>query len=289
MSDSAPSIVDEHWLPGQKDVAPVVRDVLRVLLANLLLHPNEAKYRTLREANPTIARAIALPGVRQWLTVCGFVRCGSNADVTYEFRGNGPTLALGDDLLSRFEQAVRVEEPSSSATGRIEQRRSEATTTRAAATPQSPLTSVPKRDRELDVLSPSDPLMEQVSRTVHRKGRLRNAYCDARDTTLRRMTTWRALLCGCPPNNLELHFHTRNSTFMYAFIIHVSADGTNVVHVGPELGYQYASIPGTSHFKKTVFMSEKTVDEAGVVTCIQQEKVCDGCGYCNVPFGSLWV
>ena len=150
----------------------------------------------------------------------------------------------------------------------------------------------PSLCRDADILDKSDPRVEAARRTIHTHGRLRNAFFESKSFQVATMTNGRWLQCACcAPTDLELHWHLRTGNSLYSFTVHLSASGDKVLHLGPELAYQYNNLPGTPHFQQTVLVSRKWMDTTGgelqrLETC---EAVVDACQYCAVSFRTLWT
>ncbi|EPY35299.1 hypothetical protein AGDE_07485 [Angomonas deanei] len=138
----------------------------------------------------------------------------------------------------------------------------------------------------------ADPLKETVRKTLLNTGRIRNCFFDACDFTTRKMIHGCVYECGqgCTHQCIEAHWHLITRNIMYSYIAHISEDGTKVLHLGTEFGYQYNSTPGTPNFRKTLCFSAKQVTESGALVKMEHpNKAVTNCLYCNVVLISLLV
>lgn len=135
------------------------------------------------------------------------------------------------------------------------------------------------------------PFVELSRRTIHLTGRLRNASFQAKHYTLTRMTHARSYLCHCPADHLEAHWHVVSGNLLYAYVVHLTADATAVVHTGEEHSYQYDSLPGSATFQKYLMLTVKKVDsETGKLEMLKHvQKAVEVCAYCGVPLKHLFL
>ena len=138
-------------------------------------------------------------------------------------------------------------------------------------------------------------LIEVTRKTLHFTGRLRNYSFDAKHYSLRRMNHGRVFACAtatsaaCPNTFLEAHWHVINGNILYGYVAHLSENGDSVLHIGPEYGYQYNTMPGTPNFGKTVLFAVKVIDPStGVVSKLDHpNRPVETCIFCDKPFSIL--
>ena len=287
------------------DVVDAVAKVLRPLIGNLLREPSNPKFQKVNGANPKIASALRASGCREVFQLAGF----READGSWEFVGGTKTLLDADRVLTEFETRAEQQrlEASHGAFKPVvaNSRAMEKAEAEAAAAKEDVLRRLhqdrlevqrrakqKEEEEKLAALQEEDflaaeHLLETAKKTIHYHGRLRNAAFDARDMRIRRMVHGRGLVCECPPENLEVHWHVRTASLFYGYVVHLSSDATKVIHVGPEDGYQYNSLPGTEHFGKVLHISSKTVDADGKVHCATPNTVVAECKLCLTPFLKL--
>mmetsp|Transcript_25829 Transcript_25829/g.79710 ORF Transcript_25829/g.79710 Transcript_25829/m.79710 type:complete len:369 (-) Transcript_25829:61-1167(-) len=138
-------------------------------------------------------------------------------------------------------------------------------------------------------------LLEAAKRTIHFTGRLRNLSFEGEGFTIRTMRHGRAYACGdsacmAEIGGLEVHWHLFSGpNNLYAYVAHLSPDASEVLHIGPEIGYQYNTMPHTEHFQKTLMTRRVRMNrEGGLVDFTNANTVAHACEYCNVPFHKLW-
>jgi hypothetical protein len=138
-------------------------------------------------------------------------------------------------------------------------------------------------------------MLDTVKRTLHFTGRLRNSAFEGEGFRARVMRNGRRYACGdaaclADHGGLEVHWHLRSGSLLYGFVAHLNAEGTEVRHVGPELGYQYNALPHTPHFGKTLLGSRvyATVDGKLLKHETLEGTVATECAYCGESFDKLW-
>lgn len=128
-------------------------------------------------------------------------------------------------------------------------------------------------------------LQEIARRTLLTTGRVRNCFFEAKHFSLRRMSHGRVYACSekCDNSFLEAHWHlVSGKNMLYAHVAHLSADGTKLLHLGHEFGYQYNLIPGMTNFGKTVNFSTKLISPNGKLLINEHpNKVVENCIYCG--------
>lgn len=279
-----------------------IQHVFRPILANLLREPTNIKFNRLNSSNPIIRSAVqGVQGGRSFLEAVGFTL--NQEDGKWEFRGSRNTLLIGDAALTLVEEEFSKRSGPTLVHSRTRDAASERENVQRALQDQvrADRQELAKREEEQarqlqwEKLQQADFICDEafvaaVRRTIHFSGRLRNSLFEGRDFRVRRMTNGRVYACSCPPSGLECHWHLRQASCIYSHLVHLSEDGGAVVHVAPEIGYQYNSIPGTPNFGRTVKLSVKSVDEAtNAVTCKTVDKPVDCCDYCQVAFTTLLV
>ncbi|KAK7198496.1 PUB domain containing protein [Novymonas esmeraldas] len=282
--------------------------VFRRLLANLLLDFHNPKFRQVKKDNKALCRATgSLPcGFVDFLfTSIGFTK----NDDGFLFEGTPESLKQGDVVFSQIEQAVDKDkrEAAELETQRLRGLAAErVATTSTPVEPPPPLThparssrafreadtfaEVQRSNRDKDVAE-AEALKDVVRKTLLNTGRVRNCFFEARDFTVRIMRHGRVYACTekCADLCIEAHWHLLTGrNILYSHLAHLSADGTRLLHLGPEHGYQYNSLPGSTNFGKMVHFSEKLLDENGKLVQIKtDDKPVSTCIYCGRLFSDL--
>jgi hypothetical protein len=308
-------------------LSQAINPVCRPLLANLIRDPANPRFGSVRCANAKIAAALGFPGVLAWFKLCGFVQETSEiessnsggggatatatvSEVMLVWKGTKEALQAGNKALSVAEDAIEEGKQAKLRSGQqthsLRSRKAEQEKDDAKARILEQLerdrAAVGRREEQRleeekqQLLQEADfeevkHLEEAAKKTLHYHGRIRNASYNAEHFKLRRMTHGRAHVCsvGCPNDYIEAHWHVRNAALLYSYVVHLNADATEVIHQGPEDGYQYNSLPGTPHFGKTLFISTKVVDSAGKVKCETPNTSVEFCRHCMVSFRKLAV
>lgn len=287
-----------------------VDGVFRRLLANLLLDFQNPKYRTVKKGNKTLHRlASPFPDefIRFLFSCLGFVE----HEQTFHFEGSEETLKHADQVYSRLESLVdkvrldaaeRELNQLKTLTGKKAPHPpgiSAATSTQTV----SKLNMAAAKDLEKQERLHSQQentqkdmaegrlVEEAVRKTLLNTGRIRNSFFEAKDLTVRTMRHGRVYACTekCGNECLEAHWHLlTGKNILYSYLAHLNADGTRLLHLGVEHGYQYNSLPGSPHFGKMVHFSEKLTDENGKLIRLQHDdRPAASCVYCGRLFSEL--
>ncbi|KAG5510575.1 hypothetical protein JKF63_06872 [Porcisia hertigi] len=284
-----------------------ITSVFRRLLSNLLLEFNNPKFRQVKKDNNTLRRfSSSLPeGFVDFLFwSIGFVKRGD----TFSFEGSMESLKQGDAILTHIEESVERERLRAVEWDLDRLRRFAAERTKNSLLPKEtpPPPALPPRAQlslmktETNQAKPSVPaedladgeaVKETVRKTLLNTGRLRNSFFDARDFVVRSMRHGRSYACTqkCSDHCVEAHWHLLTGrNIVYSHLAHLSADGTRLLHLGPEHGYQYNSLPGSENFRKMVHFSEKLMDENGKLVAVKtNDKSVKACIYCGRAFAEL--
>ncbi|GET86358.1 hypothetical protein, conserved [Leishmania tarentolae] len=285
-----------------------IDSVFRRLLANMLLEFENPKFRQVKKDNKVLNRLTqSLPsGFIEFLfSSIGFVK----HDDVFIFEGSLETLKHGDAVLTYIEDSLGRKKLHAVESQLHCLRKLAATKAKNNPTPTetAPVTSRLQRAQntfqegdakhhtqpkgtEMD-LTEEQAIKEVVRNTLLKTGRVRNSFFEARDFTVRTMNNGRVYACTekCPVDCVEAHWHfLTGRNILYAHLAHLSADGARLLHLGPEHGYQYNSLPGSTNFGKMTHCNEKLMDENGRLLYIKHDdtpvKVCI---YCGRPFAEL--
>lgn len=276
---------EDLYLPHKEAVLYAIDKVFRRLLADLLLDFENPRFHSIRKANGLIVRCISgIPTqiVDELFSAIGFSDTGSS----YEFSGTKEQVKAADAFFSEIEdtfkpQEVIIHQPKSLLKEKrvlqcsvLAQRVSDEST---------PMTNnSPFIQEDFDEVVH---LLEIARRTLLTTGRVRNCFFEAKHFSLRRMTHGRVYACSekCDNSFLEAHWHlVSGKNMLYAHVAHLSADGTKLLHLGHELGYQYNLIPGLANFGKTVNFSTKLISPTGKLVFNEHpNKVVENCIYCG--------
>lgn len=281
--------------------------VFRRLLSNLLLNFENDKFRQVKKDNPSVkyfTEGLPQNFVTYLFQVLGFV----SSDGVYLFQGSKEQLKQTDAVYSEIETIIdRDTEVIVKDLRRLQDRNSRTSLVeenkRLSDPPNAELKSKKSSGynrQEYDAgesskadFSEAAPLVETVRSTLWNTGRIRNCFFEARDFTVRTMNHGRVYACSekCDRGCLEAHWHLLSGKGMlYSFVAHLSPDGTQLLHMGLEHGYQYNSLPGSAHFGKTIHFSEKAVDENGSISYLKHpNKPVAQCVYCGELFSKLFL
>lgn len=281
-----PGCFDEDaYRPYKEEVLYAINKIFRRLLGNLLLDFDNPKFRSVRKENSLVLQSInGLPKkiVDELFSAIGFSDAGS----TYKFTGFKEQLKTADDLFCEIEQTFL---PPKATVQELKPLSRGAQILKAPALPshlpneyENTTTNSPFIKEDFDEAAP---LMETVRKTLLRTGRVRNCFFEAKHFSVRRMLHGRVYACSekCDNSYLEAHWHlTGAKNMVYAHVAHLSADGSKLMHLGHEFGYQYSTIPGMANFGKTVNFSIKLINPDGHLTSIEHpNKVVTSCIYCG--------
>eukprot|EP00759_Apiculatamorpha_spiralis_P011995 PhF_6_TR19095/c0_g1_i1/m.28091 len=281
----------------------VLVTVLNPLIANIIEHPMEDKYKTVKTSNPKIQRALQLVGVPEFLSeVCKFTGEGE----VLTFTGSPEDITRASRLLDALKEKLytTASTPSSQREDwrkEILQRcKSQQNALREEDEIKRKLAEETSRMEDED-LAVGKQYEAQVRKLLHKTHRVRNHMSDAIDFVCRRMRSGKRLV-QCPPEGpcsadcLEVHWHTRSSNMLYAYVFHVTPDGTSVIHNGPVLGFLYDTDPKSSTFGCSVMFSKQELDLTGQsgararLRFTHESTVVTKCPYCSRDFASdLWV
>ncbi|KAG5511076.1 hypothetical protein GH5_07282 [Leishmania sp. Ghana 2012 LV757] len=292
--------------------AEVIQDcingVFRRLLANLLLDFNNPKFRQVKKDNKTLHRLTeSLPSgfVEFLFSSIGFVK----HDDAFIFEGSPESLVRGDTVLSHIERTFDKEKHQDAEYALMRLRHLGRQRVESHSTPRevTPALTLPSRveafpeendskfqsqhcGREEDVME-ERALEETVRKTLLNTGRVRNGFLGARDFNVRIMRYGRVYVCTekCPDSCIEVHWHLLTGrNILYSHLAHLSDNGTQLLHLGPEHGYQYNSLPGSANFRKMIHFSEKLIDENGKLVYVKtDDKPVTTCIYCGRAFAKL--
>ncbi|KEG10383.1 hypothetical protein DQ04_03781030 [Trypanosoma grayi] len=310
-ADKADGILEQ--CPGDA-LGDAISKVFRHLLANLLLEPDNPKFRAVRHENAIIRKALEqLPDAvaDSLFTTIGFeLECNPNSGMIYIFKGDVQQLKEADRFFSELEEKlqnkkamdIQLHLTALKARGDTQGRerreqilqqikddaahRQEEATIREANTTQDLLNT--------DDFSSVENLKEKARLTLLNTGRVRNCLFEGRHFALRRMLHGRVYACkeGCVNECLEAHWHLLSGkNLIYAYVAHLTPDASTMIHLGVEHGYQYNSLPGTEHFGKTVHFSAKRVNDAdGTIDYLRHpNQPAAVCIYCGVSFSQLFL
>ncbi|CAC9454851.1 conserved hypothetical protein [Leishmania infantum JPCM5] len=285
-----------------------INGVFRRLLANLLLDFNNPKFRQVKKDNKALRRLTeSLPaGFIEFLfSSIGFAK----HEDAFIFEGSLESLKHGDTVLSCIEDSFGKERLQAAQCGLyrlrnlaikkaengLTQREMATATARLQRARPLPQEEDAKRQAqhsgtEKDVAE-EHAVKEAVRKTLLNTGRVRNGFFEARDFSVRTMQHGRVYACTkkCPDHCVEAHWHLfTGRNILYSHLAHLSADGTRLLHLGPEHGYQYNSLPGSANFGKMIHFSEKLMDENGRLVHIKNDdKPVTACIYCGRAFAEL--
>lgn len=286
--------------------------LFRRLLANLLLDFDNPKFRQVKKENKAVHRLTQHlpPGFVVFLfTSLGFAEHGE----AFTFTGTSETLKRADAVFAVVEQTIDKESrvQAEQELRRLQHAAAERAKNAPAASPSQNTPPAPARtaigasctdrsdatsdfhtDTVKDVAD-AEAVKAAVRKTLLTVGRVRNSFFEARDFTVRRMRRGRVYACSekCDCECVEAHWHLLTGrNILYAHLAHLSADGTQLLHLGPEHGYQYNTLPGSTNFGKTVHFSEKSVDENGKLNMLKtSDKPATTCIYCGRLFSELFL
>jgi hypothetical protein len=288
----------------RETVTLLCRTTLRTIFANILREPENVKFQRLRKSNPKIGIILGFECLTNLLHLAGFYTDPTDRDyLMVESSTAVDSVKRAEEVLSKFEEIVAQEAlaklPLLPSRPTLAQEQERAHQQALAKIQQDRLETERRLQMEKlcsqeEQLQKSDfdsvaGLIENAKKAIHFHGRLRNQLFDGVHFTLRRMKHGRALGCECEGECLEAHWHVRTASLLYAYCVHLSPDGSSVLHSGPEYGYQYNSLPGTEHFGKTIHMSTKRILPDRSVECTNPNKPVDCCQYCQVPFRKLYL
>ncbi|KPA77621.1 hypothetical protein ABB37_06980 [Leptomonas pyrrhocoris] len=286
-----------------------INSVFRRLLANLLLDFQNPKYRQVKKTNKALHRLTnSLPNgfVRYLFNTLGFME---HAD-TFDFQGTAESLKHADEVFSQLENLMDKEAMDAA---KYELSQLKVLAAKKAASPSSvPAPSPPvtvkssiakgkecgregglncqQEDTQKD-MEEGKLVEEAVRKTLLNTGRIRNSFFEAKDLTIRTMRHGRVYACTekCDNECIEVHWHLlTGKNILYSHLAHLSADGTNLLHLGVEHGYQYNTLPGSQHFGKMLHFSEKLTDEHGkLIRLKHDDKPVSACIYCGRLFSEL--
>lgn len=283
--------------------------VFRRLLANLLMDFQNPKFRRVKKDNKALLRTTqSLPKefVIFLFRSLGFVE----HDDTFDFEGSSDSLKHADEVFSYLEN-LADQQQREAAERDIQQLKTLAAikASHSAGTPPPPVHAHSKswtpmakenekKSEALAQLECAEKDLEEgtlvidaVRKTLLNTGRIRNSFFEGKDLTIRTMRHGRAYACTekCGNESLEVHWHLLTGrNILYSHLAHLSADGTKVLHLGVEHGYQYNSLPGTPHFGKMIHFSEKLTDENGkLIRNKHDDRPVTCCIYCGRPFSEL--
>ncbi|KPI84020.1 hypothetical protein ABL78_6929 [Leptomonas seymouri] len=286
-----------------------INGVFRRLLANLLLDFQNPKYRQVKKDNKTLYRLTrSLPNdfVKYLFSSLGFAAHND----TFDFQGTEESLKHADEVFSQIENLVDSEKL---AAEERELKQLRALAAKKASKPSSaPATSssiatetstssrsvVQKESKVYSQQQGTQEDMEEgklvediVRKTLLNTGRIRNSFFEAKDLTIRTMRHGRVYACThkCGNECIEAHWHLlTGKNILYSHLAHLSADGTQLLHLGVEHGYQYNTLPGSPNFGKMVHFSEKLTDEHGkLIKLKHDDRPTAGCIYCGRLFTDL--
>ncbi|CBZ24257.1 conserved hypothetical protein [Leishmania mexicana MHOM/GT/2001/U1103] len=285
-----------------------INGVFRRLLANLLLDFNNPKFRQVKKDNKALHRLTeSLPaGFIEFLfSSIGFTK----HDDVFIFEGSTESLKHGDAVLSYIEDSFGKERLQAAECGlhRLKnlavKKAKNGPAQREMETATARLLRAQPLPQEEDAQSQAQhsgtekggaeerAVKEAVRKTLLNTGRVRNGFFEARDFSVRIMQHGRVYACTekCPDHCVEAHWHLLTGrNILYSHLAHLSADGTRLLHLGPEHGYQYNSLPGSANFGKTIHFSEKLMDENGRLVDIKNDdKPVTACIYCGHAFAEL--
>ncbi|XQJ25123.1 PUB domain containing protein, putative [Leishmania guyanensis] len=294
------------------DHAEVIHDcingIFRRLLANLLLDFNNPKFRHVKKNNKALRHlAQSLPDrfVEFLFSSIGFVQ----QDDTFIFEGSPDSLMHGDAVFSHIEHCIDKNKVQAvecdlhrlrhlavkKVTNNPMSIDTVPTRVRLAKEPTLPEKEKVKLQAQCsgtqEDMAEEQIVKEAVRKTLLNTGRVRNSFFEARDFSARIMQHGRVYACTekCPDHCIEAHWHLLTGrNILYSYIAHLSADGSQLLHLGPEHGYQYNSLPGAANFGKMIRFSEKLVDENGRLVYIKtDDKPVKTCIYCGRVFAQL--
>ncbi|KAH9586316.1 PUB domain [Trypanosoma melophagium] len=312
MCDNEVNAIVEQCPPEALEKA--ISLVFRRLLANILLDPDNPKFRVVRRENNFIRNVLVqIPdSVEDTLfNNIGYkLEKNSDSEPIYVFNGDREKLKTSDRFLSSIEEKIEEVKRRNIVfqTPPLETKVGEKTEERREAILQGLRKDAEERKKGFndnrissfkDLFNPNDfksveHLKENSRRTLLNTGRIRNSLFEGRHYTLRRMTHGRVYACkdGCAIDCLEAHWHLfSGKNLMYSFVAHLSPDASKVLHLGVEHGYQYNSLPGTENFGKTILFSSKRLNETdGSLEFLEHpNRSCETCVYCAVPFSELFL
>jgi flagellin-specific chaperone FliS len=287
-----------------------INNVFRRLLANLLLDFHNPRYRQVKKENKALHRLTdSLPAafVQYLFGALGFVEHHD----TYQFEGSEETLKHADAIFSHLEILVDkekledAERELSQLRHLVAQKSSRAS---HATTFSPPIVATLTTSTQRKAPAQRDQLDNQqegiqkdveegklvevaVRQTLLNTGRIRNSFFEAKDVTIRTMRHGRVYACTekCGNDCIEVHWHLiTGKNMLYAHLAHLSPDGTQLLHLGVEHGYQYNSLPGSQHFGKTIHFSEKLAEKHGKLIHLRHDdKPVATCTYCGRAFSEL--
>lgn len=268
----------------QNNARGVVEKLLRPLVSNLLREPTNIKYQSISRDQKLLMHAIeSVAGTAEWLELCGF---RLNAKTSrYEIDSRFANYAAAEAVLSNVEAACTKPQLA------LESRAARDREARLAEL-RKPMAPTERSVNESDVvvLGSANSLLPTIKKTLHVTGRVRNASFSGIDFVATVMKDGRVHVCQCADDSIEVHWHVKTANMLYAHAAHVSPDGETVLHMCPELGYQYNAVPRTENFQRTVLMSRKDVDVDGKLLSHDTPNTAqDRCLYCRRSFDDLWV
>lgn len=295
--------------PNSSSIHECINNVFRRLLANLLLDFHNPKFRQVKKDNKAVQRTTQhLPHefVAYLFNSLGFVE---RADA-FVFEGSEESLKRADQVFSALEDLMDREKLEN-AERDLQQLKSLAvikaphyaspsvTPPPASGQPSRLITKVSEREQnQADQLEGTKQdtkegtvVAEAVRKTLLNTGRIRNSFFEGKDLTIRTMRHGRVYACTekCANQCIEVHWHLLTGrNILYSHLAHLSADGTELIHLGVEHGYQYNTLPGSPHFGKMIHFSEKLTDSNGKLLHIKHDdKPSTCCIYCGRPFSEL--
>lgn len=307
----------------------VLQHVCRPLLANLLRQFDNKQFHEVKPTSKLLSEAHDAIGpsvLSQLMCAIGFIRNGGSVESRWVFQGSLDRAVVAERWLSSVEDALRGvvaghAASSSPATAEDdilfkslskagENRRKKAEDDRRAEVEHLRLKGLQEareraereRNEQAAQLALQQGLrqdfedaahLEETARsTLHNTGRHRNASFSAKHFQLRVMRHGRSFACNtCDDACIEVHWHVVSGSLLYAYCVHMSPDATRILHTGYEHAYQYNTIPGTDHFRRTIWMTTKHVnEETGLIDLLQHHtKPVDRCIYCNELFRTLFL
>lgn len=275
-----------------ESVLNALQIVFRRLVANLLLNFEDKKFREVRRDNPVLVRSTnLLPSdiVEDLFTVIGFELSDTN---TFIFNGTRETLLQGEKFYSFLEESLgskRSFQPLHPPPLLKKEFCSSVVLSKASTLEEKQQFSTSRIKDDFDSVVG---LKDIVRTTLLKTGRVRNSFFEARDFSLRRMSNGRVYACSSKCDNLclEAHWHLiSGKNLMYSHIAHLSPDGSLLLHLGHEVGYQYHMIPGLPHFGKTINFNTKLLSPDGkLISNDHPNRVVDSCIYCGKSLEKLF-
>jgi hypothetical protein len=284
------------------EVLVVLSSVLDPLIGNLLEDPENEKFRKVRLANPHVGRALAVLGIKEFLHGHNFV---PTEDGYLQYQGDRLQLAAAQRSLrhvrARVEERVNSSAKAITTDARKQEILARAQQEQQALARELDMRRAAKEEAERlrqDDITVGKSLESVALHTLHKTHRIRNHLRDALHLTCVRMRTGRTFVecTTCDPSGLEVHWHTRTSNMLYAYVVHLTPDALTVVHNGPVLGFMYDTDPKSETFGSSVMFSKQHPDLTGregakaQLRFSHESTVVTKCPYCMKDFAKeLWV